>query len=155
MSDAYLDQVAGELADLALADEKRSGDEKIVPEIAEILGSSSQTLQEGFLTAVRVRRAEERARAILAERANEQVVEDTPLFEKDEVAPKPAAPEEPKRANLGGKADPKPRREEKSSRIDLDSVEDAAFEEVDPDAPLKQRATPKSGVSPVRPQRGG
>ena len=71
MSDPYLEKVAGELADLALADEVRSGDEKIVAEIAEIVGSSSQTLQEAYLTAVRVRRAEARARALLAERAGE------------------------------------------------------------------------------------
>lgn len=69
MSDGYLEQVAGELATLALADEARSGDEDIVNKIGEILGSSSQTLQEGFLTAIRVRRAESRARALLAERA--------------------------------------------------------------------------------------
>ncbi|MFT6074636.1 MAG: hypothetical protein ACJAZ1_001554 [Yoonia sp.] len=69
MSDPYLEKVAGELAVLALADEVRSGDEKIVGGIAEIVGSSSQTLQEAFLTAVRVRRAEARARALLAERA--------------------------------------------------------------------------------------
>jgi hypothetical protein len=69
MSDPYLEKVAGELANLALADEVRSGDKKIVGEIADIVGSSSQTLQEAFLTAVRVRRAEARARAVLAERA--------------------------------------------------------------------------------------
>ena len=71
MSDPYLEKVAGELAELAMADEVRSGDEKIVAEIAEIVGSSSQTLQEAFLTAVRVRRAEARARALLAERAGD------------------------------------------------------------------------------------
>ena len=69
MSEGYVERVAGELADLALADEQATKDEKIVNEIGEILGSSSQTLQEAFLTAVRVRRAEERARALLAERA--------------------------------------------------------------------------------------
>lgn len=65
---ALLDDMADELAQLALADEARSKDETIVAQVAEILGSSSQTLQEGFLTAVRVRRAEERAKAVLAER---------------------------------------------------------------------------------------
>ncbi len=69
MADSYIERVAGELADLALADEKVTQDEKIVPEIGEILGSSSQTLQEAFLTAIRVRRAETRARKLLAERA--------------------------------------------------------------------------------------
>ncbi len=68
MSDAYLERIAGELAELALADEERSGDEKIINDIAEIVGSSSQTLQEAFLTSVRVRRAERRARELLAKR---------------------------------------------------------------------------------------
>lgn len=68
MADSYLEKVAGELADLALADEARSGDEDIINDVSEIVGSSSQTLQEAFLTAVRVRRAEARAREMLAER---------------------------------------------------------------------------------------
>ena len=65
MSD-YTLHTANELADLALAEQAASGDEKIVPAIAEVLGASSQTLQEAFLTAVRVRRAETRARELLA-----------------------------------------------------------------------------------------
>ena len=68
MADSYLERVAGEIADLAIADEKASGDIRIVDEIAKVLGSSSQTLEEAFLTAVRVRKAEARARALLAER---------------------------------------------------------------------------------------
>lgn len=69
MADSYLEQVAGELADLALADQAATGDENIVENIGNILGSSSQTLEEAYLTAVRVRRAEARARKILSERA--------------------------------------------------------------------------------------
>lgn len=90
MSDVYLEKIAGELADLALADEKRSDDEKIVAEIAEIVGSSSQTLQEAYLTAVRVRRAEKRARALLAERATTQIAKTQRLLtDKTEDGPKP------------------------------------------------------------------
>jgi len=80
MSDEYVDKVAGELAEMALADEKRTGDENIVNEISEIVGASSQTLQESFLTAVRVRRAERRARALLTERATEHIIQDTRLI---------------------------------------------------------------------------
>ena len=69
MADSYLERVAGELADLALADQAATGDENIVENIGNILGSSSQTLEEAYLTAVRVRRAETRARKILSERA--------------------------------------------------------------------------------------
>ena len=65
---SYVDEVANELAAKALADEERSGDDKIVANISEILGASSQTLQESFLTFVRVRRAERRARELLAAR---------------------------------------------------------------------------------------
>ena len=57
MSD-YTQETANELADLALAEQTASGDEKIVQAIAEVLGASSQTLQEAFLTSVRVRRAD-------------------------------------------------------------------------------------------------
>ena len=63
----YTDNTANELADLALAEEKLSGDEKLVDRIGEILGASSQSLEEAYLTAIRVRRAEKRARGLLAE----------------------------------------------------------------------------------------
>ena len=68
MADSYVERVAGELADLALADQEASGDIGIVDMIGEVLGASSQTLQETYLTAIRVRRAETRARGILAQR---------------------------------------------------------------------------------------
>lgn len=113
MADSYLERVAGELADLALADEQRTKDENIVIEIGNMLGSSSQTLQEAFLTAVRVRRAEVRARSLLAERSRgpqrvksrllihdaEEVTEpdDTHIEDAEELpnAPEPQ-PQEPK-----------------------------------------------------------
>ena len=66
---SYVDDVALELAQLALADAARTGDEKIVDQIGDLLGASSQTLQESYLTFVRVRRAEARARQILDARA--------------------------------------------------------------------------------------
>ncbi len=65
MSD-YTLNTANELADLALAESLASGDERLVDQIGEILGASSQTLQEAYLTAIRVRRAEKRARELLA-----------------------------------------------------------------------------------------
>ena len=40
----------------------------IVNEVASALGGYSQTLEESFMTAIRVRRAEQRARSILSER---------------------------------------------------------------------------------------
>ena len=62
---ALTEDMADEIAQLALADEKRSGDETIIAQVAEIIGASSQTLQEAFLTSDRVRRARE----LLATRA--------------------------------------------------------------------------------------
>jgi hypothetical protein len=62
---ALTEDMADEIAQLALADEKRSGDKTIIAQVAEILGASSQTLQEAFLTSDRVRRARE----LLATRA--------------------------------------------------------------------------------------
>lgn len=61
------DDIADDLAIQALALEAKTGDETIALKVSEILGASSQTTQEAFLTSVRVRRAEERARIYLAE----------------------------------------------------------------------------------------
>ena len=66
---ALTDDIADEIALLALADEQRTGDDTIIQQLAEILGSSSQTLQEAYLTSIRVRRAERRARELLETRA--------------------------------------------------------------------------------------
>ena len=42
-----------------------TGDEDMINEIAQILGATSQTAEEAFLAAVRVRRANTTARALL------------------------------------------------------------------------------------------
>ena len=68
---ALTEDMADEIAQLALADELRTGDDQIIQQVAEILGSSSQTLQEAFLTSIRVRRAEKRARDLLESRAGQ------------------------------------------------------------------------------------
>ena len=65
----YTENAANKLADQALADEELTGDDKIVQIIADIMGASSQSLEEAYLTAIRVRRAERRARELLEERA--------------------------------------------------------------------------------------
>lgn len=109
MAEAYVDKVANELADLALADQKASGDVGIVDQIGEVLGASSQTLQESYLTAVRVRRAEERARKILSDRAAsgyqeapkpkaaplQNVKETEPVEQEEPTAAESTAPTEP------------------------------------------------------------
>ena len=54
----YTENTANELADLALAEAELCGDGKIVDQIGLILGASSQSLEEAYLTAVRVRHLE-------------------------------------------------------------------------------------------------
>lgn len=62
-----IDDMGFKLADAALAEAAQSGDEKLVDRIAAMLGASSQSLEEAFLTGVRVRRAEARALEMIKE----------------------------------------------------------------------------------------
>lgn len=59
-------QIADELAIEALAVMERTGDEGVLKEVASAVGASSTTMEEAFLTAVRVRRAQGRAKDVLA-----------------------------------------------------------------------------------------
>ena len=45
-----------------------SGDEDIIADLVKVLGATSQTAEEAFLTSVRVRRANQKAKALLVER---------------------------------------------------------------------------------------
>ena len=60
-----LESVADDLAQQVLTLETRSGDETIAAQVGDAIGTSSPTMQEAFQTALRVRRAEARARTIL------------------------------------------------------------------------------------------
>ena len=62
---SILDEVADGLAKRAINEIKRSGDEDIEARVAQEIGSSSPTLQEAFLTAMRLRKAEVRGHALL------------------------------------------------------------------------------------------
>ena len=44
------------------------GDDNLIAEVSKVLGASSTTTQEAFMTAVRIRLSEKRARAFLKER---------------------------------------------------------------------------------------
>ncbi len=68
MAEQILFEVADELAQKSLEIFERTGDEDIFHQVTKIIGTSSQTLEEAFKTAVRVRRAEKRALEMLAER---------------------------------------------------------------------------------------
>ena len=134
MSDANLEKIAGELADLAIADERRTGDENIVTEVSEIVGASSQTLQEAFLTAVRVRRAEKRARALLAERATDQLAKTAQLLTDETQEP-----------------DTKAAPTEKAGQTDVDT---SALEALMDDLDQQNAQSPSPGIKPGRPGRG-
>ena len=45
-----------------------TGDEAIISQLVGVLGATSQTAEEAFLTSLRVRRANIKARALLAEK---------------------------------------------------------------------------------------
>lgn len=62
-----LEDVSDRLAQDALDLEERLEDDKVVPQIADALGKSSPTMEENFLTAVRIRRAERRAQRVIDE----------------------------------------------------------------------------------------
>ncbi|WP_300030145.1 hypothetical protein [uncultured Roseobacter sp.] len=60
-----VEDVADELAVESLKIINATGDDAFVARVAETIGGSSQTMEEAYLTAVRVRRAEQRARELL------------------------------------------------------------------------------------------
>ena len=62
---SILDEVADGLAQRAIAYMTRSGDESVEGRIAQEIGASSPTLQEAFLTAMRLRKAEVRGHSLL------------------------------------------------------------------------------------------
>jgi len=62
------DDVADRLAKEVLALVEDTGDEDIIEDVKKVIGTSSTTLEEAYMTAVRVRRAEGRALALLARR---------------------------------------------------------------------------------------
>lgn len=68
MAEQLLFNVADELAQQSLEIFEATGDEEIFAQVTKIIGSSSQTLEEAYKTAVRVRRAERRALEMLAQR---------------------------------------------------------------------------------------
>ncbi|MDX1785937.1 hypothetical protein [Roseovarius sp. ZX-A-9] len=59
------EDLADALAQDVLKAIELTGDEDLVEELAQVMGATSQTAEEAFLTAVRVRRANIKARQIL------------------------------------------------------------------------------------------
>ncbi len=60
------EDLAEELATEAIKYIEFTGDEEIIAVLSKSLGTSSHTAEEAFMTAIRVRRANSKARALLA-----------------------------------------------------------------------------------------
>lgn len=63
-----IEDLADELACDVIKAIDATGDEELVNEVALVLGATSQTAEEAFLTYVRVRRANIKARALLLDK---------------------------------------------------------------------------------------
>lgn len=66
MADQVVTELANKLAEDCLAVQAETGDDRLFVQVGEVLGASSQTLEEAFLTAIRTRMANDKARAFLA-----------------------------------------------------------------------------------------
>ncbi|MGB5864670.1 MAG: hypothetical protein WBG95_10245 [Sulfitobacter sp.] len=66
MADDAVIRMANQLAEECLAVQKETGEDRLFMEVGDVLGASSQTLEEAFLTAIRTRMAEQKGRAFLA-----------------------------------------------------------------------------------------
>lgn len=60
-------ELADELARETLEIVAKTGDDSIINQISQVMGASSQSLQEGYMTMIRVRRAEGLSRKLLAQ----------------------------------------------------------------------------------------
>lgn len=66
-----LEKMASDLADDTLAIMAKTGEDRLHYEVAKVLGASSQTLEEAYLTEVRVRLAGNAAREFLKDKVRE------------------------------------------------------------------------------------
>lgn len=71
MADPVVQDMANKLAEECLSVQKEIGNDRLFMEVAQVLGASSQTLEEAFLTAVRTRMAEIAGRRFLAQKLDE------------------------------------------------------------------------------------
>ena len=66
MADPAVTDMANKLAEECLAVQKETGEDRLFMQVGDVLGASSQTLEEAFLTAIRTRMAEIQGRSFLA-----------------------------------------------------------------------------------------
>ncbi|WP_299280757.1 hypothetical protein [uncultured Tateyamaria sp.] len=68
MADPVVIEMANRLAEECLAVQGEIGDDRLFMQVGDVLGASSQTLEEAFLTAVRTRMANDAGRRFLAQK---------------------------------------------------------------------------------------
>lgn len=66
MADESVIAMANKLAEECLTVQKETGEDRLFMQVGDVLGASSQTLEEAFLTAIRTRMAEQNGRKFLA-----------------------------------------------------------------------------------------
>jgi len=66
MADPAVIEMANKLAEECLSVQTETGEDRLFMEVGDVLGSSSQTLEEAFLTAIRTRMANDKGREFLA-----------------------------------------------------------------------------------------
>tara|TARA_R110002072_G_scaffold6690_5_gene38334 strand:- start:276 stop:518 length:243 start_codon:yes stop_codon:yes gene_type:complete len=71
MADPVVIEMANKLAEDCLAVQAKIGDDRLFMKVGDVLGASSQTLEEAFLTAIRTRMAEIQGRAFLEKKLME------------------------------------------------------------------------------------
>lgn len=71
MASATLETLASALAEDCMAAMKATGHDRLYVEVGNALGASSQTLEEAFLTEIRIRLADRAARDFLLRRVRE------------------------------------------------------------------------------------
>lgn len=64
-------EMANKLAEDCIAVQDEIGNDRLFMEVAQVLGASSQTLEEAFLTAIRTRMALKAGKQFLAQRIGE------------------------------------------------------------------------------------
>lgn len=77
-----LDKIASDLADKTIAIMEKTGEDRLHYEVAKVLGASSQTLEEAYLTEVRVRLAGKAATVFLKEKIKELAASDKAAAKK-------------------------------------------------------------------------
>jgi len=65
MADQTLIDLANQLAEECLAVQRETGQERLFMEVSAVLGASSQTMEEAFVTAIRTRMAAQQGRDFL------------------------------------------------------------------------------------------